>query len=83
MDSSGKGETKMTAEEVEINLRYEYWLNHGCECHFLYGDDGEMQCGACIPFVDFKHAPLDELRIYAYNGRLAKARKLTDGKRRK
>ena len=32
-------------------LRRLLWLRHGCPTGVLYGDDGEMQCGACI--IDF------------------------------
>jgi len=35
-------------------LRELLWLRHGCVG--LYGDDGEMQCGACL--LDFKRAEL-------------------------
>ncbi len=42
---------------IEMELREEWWLNHGTNCR-PYGDDGEMQC--C--FLDFKRMPLDELR---------------------
>lgn len=81
---AGKGETKMTAFEVENALRKEYWLNHGCEIGDLYGDDGEMQCGACHPFVDFKREDLDFLSLYVHNKRTLKGllamKKLTDAR---
>lgn len=48
----------MRADEVEMELRREWWLNHGHSG--LYGDDGEMQCGRCP--ADFLRQPLDELR---------------------
>lgn len=35
---------------AEMELRKALWLDHGCLG--LYGDDGEMQCGACL--LDFK-----------------------------
>jgi hypothetical protein len=32
------------------------WLRHGCQPEALYGDDGEMQCTACL--IDFlREAP--------------------------
>ena len=34
----------------EEEIRQTLWLGHGCQG--LYGDDGEMQCGACC--IDFK-----------------------------
>ena len=48
--------------KVEVHgLRKLLWLTHTCmeSGNFLYGDDGEMQCGSC--FVDFKRASLDTL----------------------
>lgn len=39
-------------EAENLQLRKLLWLNHGCNITALYGDDGEMQCGACA--VDFK-----------------------------
>jgi hypothetical protein len=51
---------------VEYELRKIMWLTHG---HYgIYGDDGEMQCGECIPFgcYDYKNAPLADVRK-AYN----------------
>ena len=50
----------MTPEEVEFELRREWWINHGHGYHSLYGDDGEMQCGRCL--VDFKRDPLERLK---------------------
>lgn len=38
-------------EEIYI-LRKLLWSNHGCPPSHLYGDDGEMQCQACV--IDFK-----------------------------
>jgi hypothetical protein len=37
----------------ELKLRELLWIRHDSS-HFsaLYGDDGEMQCGACL--IDFK-----------------------------
>lgn len=39
--------------ERELPIRKVLWLSHGCPA--LYGDDGEMQCGACC--IDFKRDP--------------------------
>lgn len=39
-------------EAENLQLRKLLWLNHGCSITALYGDDSEMQCGACA--VDFK-----------------------------
>lgn len=57
----------MTPEQVEQALRREWWLNHGHDYSAMYGDDGEMQCNACA--VDFKRAPLDELRQVVFVAR--------------
>lgn len=45
----------------ESSLRRFLWLNHGHTG--MYGDDGEMQCGECVPFGawDYKREPLDML----------------------
>ncbi|KKM03545.1 hypothetical protein LCGC14_1773410 [marine sediment metagenome] len=40
----------MSREIIEQEIRQTLWLSHGCLG--LYGDDGEMQCGACL--IDFK-----------------------------
>jgi len=43
----------MNKLEVENSiLRRLLWLSHGCPFPALYGDDGEMQCHACV--LDFK-----------------------------
>ena len=46
---------KRTSEEWE--LRRLLWLHHGCTG--LYGDDGEMQCNACM--IDFKRDTIDKI----------------------
>ena len=46
------------ARDLEMELRREWWVNHGCPVHAMYGDDGEMQCHG----FDFKRQPLDVLR---------------------
>jgi hypothetical protein len=47
--------------EAEALLRETLWHQHGCVG--LYGDDGEMQCNAFRPPLDFKRDALDELRL--------------------
>jgi hypothetical protein len=42
----------MSSDEVE-QLRKLLWLNHGCPVHYLYSDDGEMQCNGK------RHVPID------------------------
>jgi hypothetical protein len=44
--------------ELETQLRYEWWNNHGCG-DYRYGDDGEMQCSGCM--ADFKRDDFAEL----------------------
>jgi len=40
-------------------LRYLLWIRHqGKDC-YLYGDDGEMQCNACV--IDFKRDTPDQI----------------------
>lgn len=46
------------ADENE-RLRKLLWLHHG-HIH-LYGDDGEMQCSDCKPFLDFKRNSIEEI----------------------
>lgn len=43
----------------ERDLRELLWLNHGHSG--LYGDDGEMQCAACLQHGDYKREPLADL----------------------
>jgi len=40
-------------------LREFLWLKHGCLTTALYGDDGEMQCNACM--IDFKRDPVKRI----------------------
>jgi hypothetical protein len=47
------------ATEAERKLRQLLWLNHGCSINMLYGDDGEMQCSACM--IDFKRDPVEKI----------------------
>ena len=51
----------MTKEEYQdmMILRKFMWVNHGCHPCALYGDDGEMQCGACG--LDFKRMSVTKL----------------------
>lgn len=47
--------------KVNHAIRLHLWMNHG---HIgMYGDDGEMQCGACMAFggCDFKRATFEEI----------------------
>jgi hypothetical protein len=47
------------SESKELELRRLLWAGHG---HLgLYGDDGQLQCGKCQPFYDYRHAPLEEI----------------------
>lgn len=45
---------------VELAIRRELWIGHG-HGPALYGDDGEMQCYACLPTWDYRRAPLAEV----------------------
>lgn len=40
-------------------LRDILWLRHGCPSAVLYGDDGKMDCNACL--IDFKNGTIDEI----------------------
>lgn len=44
---------------TERRLREYLWLSHGHTR--VYGDDGEMQCGDCLPVYDYKRAPLADV----------------------
>jgi hypothetical protein len=58
----------VTVIDIETALRYEWWSNHGCGISALYGDDGEMQCGACL--LDFKRDDITKLRVHVTRKRL-------------
>ena len=45
--------------EQTKKLRELLWFNHGCPPGALYGDDGEMQCGACR--LDFKRDEVERI----------------------
>lgn len=59
--------------DLERELRLEWWFNHGCPTAGLYGDDGEMQCGACG--IDFRRMPITELLRQVQSVRLVRAAK--------
>jgi hypothetical protein len=63
--------------DVELELRFEWWLNHGCEFPCLYGDDGEMSCNCCM--TDFKRHPLEELRGFVHERRVLRAQEQARG----
>ena len=48
------------AGQVE-SLKKALWLRHGHQG--MYGDDGEMQCGACAPFglLDWKRSSVEDI----------------------
>lgn len=67
-----KGDLVAVVERVrslELDLRREWWLNHGHGYLALYGDDGEMACGACP--ADFLRQPLESLRELVLMRRMA------------
>ncbi len=39
-----KMESRWGLMNREVKLRELLWLHHGCPVHYLYGDDGELQC---------------------------------------
>ena len=47
-------------EQDASRLRELLWLYHGCPSPALYGDDGEMQCGACV--IDFRRNTVETIR---------------------
>lgn len=56
------------ADKENLVLRRMLWLRHGCNA--LYGDDGEMQCGACL--IDFKRLPAEDIEARFLSIGLAK-----------
>ena len=62
---------KSQGPQSQVWLRTEWWGNHGCPIGAHYGDDGEMQCGACA--TDFLRMDIQELRARVSNLRLAAA----------
>ena len=60
----------------DLTLRRMLWLAHGCLG--LYGDDGEMHCGACL--LDFKREPVSKIeRVLAQRGLRALEAAFPDG----
>lgn len=58
-------------------LRELLWLRHGCSISALYGDDGEMQCGACL--IDFKRASAEDIeRGFKFQANKIEHYKLSD-----
>jgi len=60
--------TRDSLEEENYLLRYLLWNEHPCEGK--YGDDGEMQCGACG--IDFKRDNADTIQTKLFQTRLLK-----------
>jgi len=60
--------TRESLEEENYLLRYLLWNEHPCEGK--YGDDGEMQCGACG--IDFKRDNADTIQTKLFQTRLLK-----------
>jgi len=49
-----------TVLQTELKQVREFlWLNHGHDG--IYGDDGEMQCGQCMPHWDYKREDIQPL----------------------
>jgi len=46
-------------EENQI-MRELLWVNHGCPSSAMYGDDGKMDCNACV--FDFKNG---DMKVFA------------------
>jgi hypothetical protein len=52
--------TDLHYSKEELTLRRMLWLRHGDrKDHYLYGDDGEMQCNTCR--IDFMRMTVDEI----------------------
>jgi hypothetical protein len=66
----GSGHAERDLKSENMLLRQLLWLNHGCHAAALYGDDGEMQCSACL--VDFKRDSADKI-MAAFTRRSAAA----------
>jgi hypothetical protein len=58
-----------STDEWHDALRVEWWNNHGCPLRARYGDDGELQCGACG--IDFRRMGLKILQQRVMDMRLA------------
>lgn len=65
----------LKAENKE--LRRLLWLRHGCFISALYGDDGEMSCGACI--IDFKRAPAADIGAVWRHRAMDNVRRFVEG----
>ena len=62
--------------DVEYELRREWWLNHTHPISALYGDDGELQCHACM--TDFKRQPIEELHDHVHRLRIERGARLVE-----
>jgi len=59
--------------DEEMILRRIAWINHGHQG--MYGDDGEMQCAACLReygFYDWKRTPIVEIESKMADGNIRK-----------
>ena len=78
-DYYGRSQSELTdlrkdKARLELSYRKHLWLSHGHTG--LYGDDGEMQCSACLTAggpVDYKRAPLRDIESHIYEMRRREA----------
>ncbi len=72
IDAVQKVNATILSPELERAIRLNLWLNHGHTGQ--YGDDGEMQCAACIPFgsIDYRRDPIEDLLATMRNGAMAR-----------
>lgn len=79
-ESEGAGPAQFSSIQDTDGLRTLLFLQHGNDEHYLYSDDGEMQCNTCG--CDFKTDSAAELRnkIARYNlGKLASLKASKEG----
>lgn len=63
--------------EDDQTLRMGWWLSHGCSVATLYGDDGEMSCGACG--IDFKRMRARDIETRLKNVRMMRRQSALGG----
>lgn len=69
---------KVSALESEQRLlRTMLWFRHGCSGPALYGDDGELQCHACM--IDFKRDSIVDIETKFFTLDRMRAEKYFNG----
>ena len=57
--SLAQKELEEKERDLDQRIRKALWLAHGSPLHYLYGDDGKMDCNACL--LDFVNDPWEKI----------------------